>query len=276
MTKIFKITFICLFVLILCSGCNGNITRDIRHAGFSVSSTFECSEFLPSNKNSNYTKIKYLLSNNIITEDGKIYDLSLSQKYSNNENCRDANAYITVAAIFDDKIVKGVDGIYYYLTAQNNVASYSQVLQTDNSYNIYYLLLKDDDVVKAMTADSSTGLYYVLKTDGNIYGVVISQVDRNSLPVVTSTSIVFDLNDYGGKIIDFNYAGNSLNTFVRTEDKLFRMRITNSDNCSKYADITCEYALQEDSIFETYKDTIIAYNGSTLITSYGQEFSVNS
>jgi hypothetical protein len=276
--RLFKIGLISSFVLVFCTACNGTITRAIRHAGFSVSSIFACSNFLPADKDdTSYEKIKYMLSGHIINEDGKIYELSLSQTYSNNENCKEADTSIVVQAIFDNTIVKGTDGKYYYLTAQNSVASYSEVPTTDNSYNIYNLLLKDDDVVKAMTADSSTGLYYVLKSDGNIYGIIISQVDRNSLPVVTSTSIVFDLNDYGSsKIIDFNYAGDSLNTYVKTENKVYRMRITNSDTCSKYADVACEYSLQEDELFEEYKDSIISYNGSMLITTYGQEFNVAS
>jgi hypothetical protein len=34
--------------------------------------------------------------------------------------------------------------------------------------------------------------------------------------------------------------------------------------------------MQEDPVYETYKDKIIVYNGATLITTYGKMFSVAS
>ena len=37
-----------------------------------------------------------------------------------------------------------------------------------------------------------------------------------------------------------------------------------------------EYEMKEDPIYETYKDKIIVFNGSTLITTYGKMFSVAS
>ena len=50
------------------------------------------------------------------------------------------------------------------------------------------------------------------------------------------------------------------------------MRVTNLEDCSKYADITCEYEMKEDPIFEQYKDRIISFNGSLLITDYKRTF----
>ena len=37
-----------------------------------------------------------------------------------------------------------------------------------------------------------------------------------------------------------------------------------------------QYELQEDPIFETYRDRILVYNGSLLITDYKQIFNVAS
>ena len=84
------------------------------------------------------------------------------------------------------------------------------------------------------------------------------------------------MTDYEGRIIDFNYAGDSLASFVKTDNKVFRMRIKNMDECSKYADIQCQFEIQEDPLFEEYKDRIITYNGSTLITDYHMMFNVAS
>ena len=273
---IIKIFRIMIITLITCTACNGNVTRDIRHAGFTVGGTFVCDNFYPKDKDdTSYDKIRYFTGNHLIDEQGKIYELSLGQLFANNQNCKAADTSITVKAILDDKIIKGTDNKYYYLQAQNNVASYSEVTSADNSYAIYDLLLKDDDVVKVVTADNSSGLYYILKLDGNVYANVISTQDRNSPPLVISTKIVYGQDEYGSPITDFQYAGESLNTFIKTEDKVYRMRVTNQDKCGKYADVKCEYKIEEDSIFEKYKERIISYNGSILITDYKQMFNVS-
>ncbi len=271
--KIYLLVFCC--VTLLCSGCQGNITRDIRHAGFSMGDKFICSKFYPADKeDTNYEKIKYFIGSHIITDDGKIYELSLGQKFSNDENCREAKTPLVVKAIYDNKIVKGMDNQYYYLIASNDVVAYSLVPLTDNSYQIYDLLLKDESVIKVITANSSTGLYYVLKNDGNVYGYTISQANYNTPPAITSVTVVYNKNDYGSLIVDFNYAGETLNTFIKTEDKVYRMKITNSEKCNKYADVKCEFKMLEDEIFNKYKDVIISYNGNTLITNYEQMFNV--
>ena len=265
-----------VFGIFLCTACNGTITRDIRHAGFSVSSDFVCDNFYPKDKEDvTYERIRYFTSNHIITDTGKIYEISLGQVYANNKNCKEADTSLVVKAIFDDKIIKASDNKYYYLIPDNNVVSYSQITTADNSYAIYDMLLRDDDVVKVVTADGSNGTYYVLKSDGNIYSKVISSENRNEGPRLVSTQIVFDKYSYDGtNIIDFDYAGNSLSTFIRTENKVYRMRITNREECSKYADIECQYSMKEDPIFEQYKDKIISYNGSLLITNYKRTFQV--
>lgn len=276
MKKIIYVGFLFIFI-ILCTGCNGSVTRDIRHSGFSVGSEFICSNFYPKDKeDTSYEKIRYFTGTNIINSSGKIYELSLSQYFTNKENCKEADTNILVEAIFDNSIIKGTDNKYYYLVANGEVTKYSEVTTKDNSYYIYDLLLKEADVVKAVTANSNTGSYYVLKSDGNVYEIVITSTDRNSPPKITSSKIIYDKTVYGGSIIDFNYAGDSINTFIRTEDKVYRMKITNLEECKKYADINCKYAIEEDELLEKHLDRIIAFNGSTLITDYKLMFSVTS
>lgn len=272
-----KFLILAFIVVTFCSACNGNITRDIRHAGFTVGSEFVCNNFFPEDKNDiNYEKIKYFSNGMIINTDGKIYEVSLGQTFANDQNCKPAETDIVVKAIFDNKIIKGIDNRYYYLFGQNEVAAYSLVPNTDNSYNIYDMLLRDSNIVKVITADSSKGLYYVLKDDGNVYGYTISQIDRNTPPAITSTIVVYNKNDYGSKIIDFNYAGESLSTYIKTENDVYRMKIVNEENCKKYADVKCEFEMKKDSVFAEHKDAIIAFNGNMLITDYKLTFNVAS
>ena len=265
---LFSLLFIIVF---LCSACNGNVTRDLRHSGFSVGSKFICDDFYPDG-DSLYKRVIYLTDNKIIDNNGSIYEVSLGQLYENKQNCKKAKTDIVVKAIFDNKIVKGNDNKYYYLDGSNNVESYSLVQDTDNSYELYNMLLKDDDVVKVITADGSKGVYYILKSDGNVYSYTINK-DGYNLPLkVTSKSVVYDENDFVSKIIDFNYAGNSTNTYVKTEDNIYRMKAINYDKCSKYADVSCIYKMEKDEVLTKYKDKIIAYNGRIVITDYKQVF----
>lgn len=274
MKKRFVFSILLVLVIFLCSACNGSVTRDIRHAGYMVSTKFECDAFYPSGKNdTSYNKIKYLTSGNIIDKSGKIYEVSLSQVYENKMNCKKANTSIVVKAIYDSRIVKGADNKYYYLTSENGVARYSEVPTTDNSYELYNLLLSGEDVLKVVTADSSAGIYYLLKTDGNVYSYKVTKNNYSSPLRVVTVSIVYDKADYNSKIIDFNYEGEeSSSTYVRTEKTVYRNKPTNYDSCTKYADVACKYDMVEEDIFEKYSDRIIAYNGNILIVDYKQIF----
>lgn len=274
MKKIFVLSFIMTFVLICCSGCDGDVTRSIRHDGFSIGNDFVCDIFFPKKKDdTSYEKIKYLTDTHIITDKGKIYEISLSQPYANNANCKVADTDIEVDSIFDNKIIKAVDGKLYYLTPDNQTAAYSEVSAEDNSFYIYDLLLNPAGTVKVLTADSSSGLYYVLKDDGNVYGYTVSQNDRNAPPSITSTSIIYNKNDYDSKIVDFNYAGESSATFAKTENSAYKMYMENEEECSKYVDVQCKYKMKEFESYREYKDYFLAYNGKTIITKYGKTFS---
>lgn len=277
MKKIIGISLLFIIVL-LCTACNGSVTRDIRHSGFAVSSKFKCDMFYPKGKNdTSYKKVKYLTASNIIDKEGKIYEVSLSQVYENKMNCKRANTNIVVKAIYDNRIIKGADNKYYYLTSENGTTRYSEVLDTDNSYELYNLLLKEEDVLKVITADSGAGTYYVLKNDGNVYSYKVTKNNYSSPLRITTISIVYDKSDYNSKIIDFNYDGEeSTSTYVRTEKTVYRRKITNYDTCIKYADVTCEYDMIEDTIFDKYHDRIIAYNGNILIVDYQQIFTVSN
>lgn len=270
--KIVLFSFL-LVTILLCTACDGNVTRDIRHAGYAVGNKFKCDDF-SSKKKDNVKKAKYFTGTRLIDTNGEIYETSMGQVYSNNQNCRKAKTNIKVSAILDNKIVKGEDSKYYYLEAQNSIPSYGEIKNTDHSYVIYDMLLKGKDVVKAMTVNSNNGLYYVLKTDGNIYGITISKDNNNSAPKLRGTNIVFDKSDYDSEIIDFNYVGNSLTTYIRTEDSLYRMKIVNSKECNKYVDVACKYEMKEDTTFKKHQDRIIIYNGSTLITDYNMVFNI--
>ena len=272
MKKILKYSIFMILVLVFCSSCDGDVTRDLRHAGFTVSDgKFECDAFFNSSNLSE--KIRYITNGQIITEEGRIYDISLGQVYSNKANCKVADVTFHVKSIFDNKIIRADNGGIYTLTSDNNTGPYAAISSSDNSYPLYQLLLSGMDVVKVMTADSSNGIYYVLKTDGNVYGYTVSQTDRNT-PSIVGSSIVYSSADYGGDIVDFNYAGDSPTTFVRTTSKVYRLSASNSKECSQYADVKCNYEMIEEPVFEKRRNSILAYNGSIILTDYQKIFTL--
>ncbi len=273
MKNFFKLSLFVIVVVLMCTACQGDVTRALRHEGFSVGNEFECEVFF---REEGAESIKYLTSNNIITPAGTIYEISMGQAYANKSNCKIADTSLKVVSMFDNTVFKAQDGKYYSMVAENNSPAYTQITQNDRSYAIYDLLLKPAENIKAMTADSNNGIYYVLKNDGNVYGLTITQPDRNAAPRITGSVIVYNSADYGGRIIDFGYYGDSGSTFVRTDAKVFRMKAQNVEECSKYADIACHYEMMEAPAFEENREYILAYNGSTIITTYKTVFTVNN
>ena len=74
----FKMLILGVFVLMFCTACNGNVTRSIRHDGFAVSNKIKCEMFFHEGASS-YNMIKFFTGSHIIDQNGKIYEVSLSQ-----------------------------------------------------------------------------------------------------------------------------------------------------------------------------------------------------
>ena len=243
----------------LCTGCVGNVTRGIRHAGFTLSDAeFVCSLLVPGKDNLDYEKIRYITTTNkAITESGKVYDLSLGQPFSNEQNCKASDFTKKVVAIIDDNVVKAADGKYYYLSSNDasNKNKYPEVTENDQSY-------------------SNAGIYYALKSDGNVYKLIITRSDSRSPYTLSNSEIVYSKGRYG-EILDFNIDPNNVSTYIFTTDNIYRMLKTNKDECDKYADIVCNFELKEDTDLMKYENYILGYNGHTLITSYGKVFNVS-
>lgn len=272
MRKGLLFSLLLVVTILLCTACQGDVTRALRHDGFNISGEFICDTFYGEDA---VEKIRYLTSDKIITDAGRIYEISLGQKFSNGSNCKIADTALKVVAVFDNRIFKADDGKLYTLSAENNSSAYTEVSTSDNSYPLYHLLLSQDGVVKVMTADSNSGIYYTLKSDGNVYGVTVSKGDRDTQPSIVGSVVVYNSADYGGTITDFAYYGDNSSTFVRTDSKIFRMKPSNFDECSKYADVPCNYSMMEATALEENKDYILAYNGSTIITTYKKVFTVS-
>lgn len=265
---------------LLLTGCDGTVTREIRHAGFSLSSDeFVCSTLMPANEETPPTdNILYTDGSYAITDDGKLYELSLSQPYSNEENCKRISFSIDIIAYMDGTILKGDDGKFYYAPGTTASSPLSEVTQNDSNYQLYNILLGKDTVKKVMTVDSNAGIYYVLEDDGTVYQYTVTRQDYNSPYTLTEKTPVYEESEYG-TIIDFNYAGDSTTTYLKTEDEIYRMTITNKEQCTEYVDIACKYKMKKDETLTKYykeEPKILYYGPSILITTYGKEFTPTS
>ncbi len=271
-----KYFVVLLLIIILCAGCSwkyASTTRNIRHSGFAIAgSSFKC-DSIYSEKDGVVDAVRFYIGNYMITKSGVIYETNLGQLYSNDYNCRKPDFGMSISAVFDLNVVKSGDN-YYYVGGNEDVAAFSQVNKTDNDYILYDLLLKESSVLKVSTINAKDGTYYVLKNDGNIYEYKISNSDNKYN--LDSSNVVFSKNDYGSDIIDFNYVGSNSASYIRTTDSFYRYKMINSEQCSKYADVACEYKLQKDEELGLESDNILAYNGGTLITTYGAIFNVSN
>ena len=275
-----NIKYIVLFILVIViTGCSykyASTTRNIRHSGFSVASnSFKCESIFDSKEEIVKEPIAFYIGGYMFTETGYLYETNLGKVYSNNMNCKKPEFNTLVAAVFDLSIIKGTDGKYYYVGGSEDIPAYSQATSNDEDYSLYDILLKDNDVVKASTINSKEGIYYVLKRNGNIYEYDVTK-DKNNHYSLINSYVKYDYSDYGSAIVDFNYNGSSTSTFVKTENSYYRMKVTNSEECSKYADVNCKYEMALDEKLTEEYGQILTYNGSTLITKYGKIFNVNN
>ena len=132
----FKMLILGVFVLMFCTACNGNVTRSIRHDGFAVSNKIKCEMFFHEGASS-YNMIKFFTGSHIIDQNGKIYEVSLSQTYQNGQNCKDSGKNIIVKSIMDNNIVRGADNGYYYLNGSGQTSPYTKISESDNNYAVY-------------------------------------------------------------------------------------------------------------------------------------------
>ncbi|MBO5120323.1 MAG: hypothetical protein J6C28_01375 [Bacilli bacterium] len=273
MKKGLKVMGLLLLLAFICSGCDAmyaSTTRDIRHSGFALSGAeLKCDALLD---DVDYDKVRFLTGKHAIMESGSVYELSIGQKYSNEQNCMASPLTSSVVALFDENVVKTAEGKYYFIVRTGENAAYSAVPSTDSNYMIYDAILKDSEVLKVKTVDASTGHYYVLKKDGNVYNYVVAK--SISSATVVSSPVVYSRSNYDGEIIDFSYAGKTTGTSVRTNTKIYRMMATNREECSKYIDVACTYEMRLDEGLTEHQNRILGFSGSYLITTYGKQFNV--
>ena len=269
--------FLIISITFICSGCDmkyGKIIREIRHDGFNiVDRKFQCSAIDPLDPN--HEEIKFYSNNYAVTSLGRVYQLSFDKIFSNQTNCMLTNLSKPVNAIFDGQVFRTEDGMIYTFAFNNGKMEFFQLTADNKNFGIYNIILSDKNVVKVLTVDAKNNIYYVLKNDGNVYSYMLSQVNDKQYGIA-GINIIYNKNNFGGRITDFNYAGNSPLTYVRTENQIYRIKVTNGEQCTMYADIPCKYEMKLDETLSLYQDQIWIFNGTSLVTKFGKNFAAAS
>ena len=128
-----KKVLILILLILICTGCNGNTTRDIRHQGYSMNGLFKCERVYSKDKNDPIDKIKYLIDGGYVNQNGELYDVSLSGIFSNEENCKKSVFTHKIKAIYNTDIVKADDNLLYYIKATDKNEAYSLVNTSFNT-----------------------------------------------------------------------------------------------------------------------------------------------
>ena len=130
MKKELKVLGLLMLIAFICCGCDAmyaSTTRDIRHSGFALSGAeLKCDDLF---KDTDYDKVRFLTGKHAILESGSVYELSIGQKYSNEQNCMASPLTSGVVALFDENVVK----THYVRLAIKSVNNKPVIPEEDNN-----------------------------------------------------------------------------------------------------------------------------------------------
>lgn len=204
-----------------------------------------------------------------ITSDGVVYRINIysDQLFSNDEQCMKADINTTMKKVVNNTIV-GNDGKMYRYDVIENKVMIDEYYNTNSS-----ILVQNNDVINysyqnndgSEYADSpSENIYYskffVLKTDGNIYSIIIKQSTEFNYNIdaynptkyeIVSEKIAYSKEEYG-HIIDFSSNEKDEVDRIVTTDKIYLLKEIETKECKKYIDIACEKKLVENETYKKY------------------------
>ena len=200
-----------------------------------------------------FSNVRNTFDENIIINDGKLYNISLDLIYSNEQNCMQ---------ISDLNIVKVVNN--YYIDSENNVYTIDENgLKAYNANGKIPSYMLEEDIIMAYNYESSSEYkYYVLKTDGKIYDVTFGRDFRFENGVGTYKYHVTEekiIKEFEGELIkSFDVVNNSIN-YVITDKSIYINQVSNVE-CYQYADVECKYELIKNDIMTTPMDEVSYIN----------------
>ena len=201
----------------------------------------------------NFSNVKNTFDNNIVINDGYMYNINLDMKYSNEQNC---------IKMSDKKIVKVIDN--YYVTDENTLYTPDKNggKEFDSKGKVPEYLMDESVLMASNYGNNGEYKYYVLKNDGKIYDVTFTRefYFENGEGLyrfdVLSEEVYLEYND---EIIKtFDVEDNKI-IYVNTDKGIYTEKVTNSE-CNMYADIDCIYSLTKNDILEENMSNISYIN----------------
>ncbi len=202
----------------------------------------------------------------MILDDYSIYQIILDQEktFSNHQSCKKVETDIEISKVKQEYST-------YYLFDQNN-QQYAYNRETDQleqcGYDSNYcmnanpILAREDIVSIVNYLDSYT--YLVLKTDGQIWkqsyktsynGTTTYHLVNEELVIPKETyGTIYEASTIDS--IDLSLDSETITTLI-TDRGYFFLKQIETEECTKYEDVPCEYQFVESDVYKKYHDDII-------------------
>ena len=235
------------------------------------------------------SNIKFLKDSYFITKDNEIYDISLNELYSNNQNCKKRDTNIEIKNIVNaedstNNIILSKDNkIYDSSLKENKFSEFEKVLLNDtniikiietdiyNNYNDYMvreisaLVLKRDNKIykqyyneKATYNDNKGNYdYNITFKREEIYKSLEEYGNINDIEV--SSYYMSDMKEY-------KLEKNTITKIISDKGYYYLDEIK-TDECTKYKDIECKLELKESEIYKKFSKDIKALGETYTILS---------
>lgn len=204
-----------------------------------------------------------------ITSDGVVYRINIysDQLFSNDEQCMKADINTTMKKVVDNIIVGNDGKMYRYDVIENKVmideyynTNSSILVQNNDVINYSYQNNDGSEYADSPSENTYYSKFFVLKTDGNIYSIIIKQSTEFNYNIdaynptkyeIVSEKIAYSTEEYG-HIIDFSSNGKDEVDRIVTTDKIYLLKEIETKECKKYIDIACEKKLVENETYKKY------------------------
>ena len=235
-----------IYVFIILSIVFVDVIKEKKEESIKVkeTGTFSCEVF---------ENVRNTFDNNIIINNGKLYNISLGLKYSNEQNCKE---------ISDVEITKVVNN--YYIGSDSKVYTIDEngIKEYQNTGKIPTYMMGEEILMAHSYGTSSEYKYYVLKTDGKIYDVTFTREFHFEDGVGTYKYNVVEEKVYkefeDEKIKSFDVVDGEVD-FVFTAKGVYINKVTNME-CYQYADVECVYELSKNDVMKVSMEDVSYIN----------------
>lgn len=246
--------------------CDYNGTEDC-YSMYFTTDNFKCDAL------DSHEIIRINNNNTMILDDYSIYDISIGNLYSNNQNCKIREIDVDIKEIKDNYIIATNNKIYELYSEslyemQNNLKK--QLLLEDDILNVFYTEAK---VVTSGPSEKENSTAMVLKSDGVYRQYYTRSYDNkkfewpskykfNKEELIISTeefgNIQYIEIDKSVSLIDggyYEFDDYKVGTVI-SDKGFYYLKEIKTDECINYIDVTCEVELKQSEIVKKFMKDI--------------------